>query len=180
MSNKPAIDEHANFEFLRPEIRANFWHAPKIQKMKSLSEILKPICESQLSIYAQSLNYEAVMCILQHIDHKNPVIAIRATNKSCGDFDEYTVLHWAAKHGQFSVIEYISRFITDLNPNDVWGMTPLHFAAENGHLDIVDFLIRHVQDKNPKAFSVNSPLDLASRSGHLEVVKFLMQFPEYR
>ena len=161
MDKIPKISIWQQENFFKVICPYRFMCKKKIMDPKSLKTILKPICESQLSKAAYNRQFEIVMCILQNIDHKNPVIV---TNKKFW-YEQSTVLHWAAKHGQYSIFGYVNRFIDDINPNDIWGMTPLHFAAENGHFDIVKFIVQRIENPNLKAYGVNTPLDLASRSG---------------
>ena len=43
-------------------------------EVKSLKCLLKPLVEVQISKFAHCHDDEAVMCILQNIDNKNPII----------------------------------------------------------------------------------------------------------
>jgi len=167
--------------------------------VKSLQNILKPICEMLVSKYADSCDFEAVMCILQNIDNKNP-IWYHSSNiqnmKHQKIHEQATILHWAATYGQLSVIQYVCRFVKEKNPYDIWGVTPLHLAAENGHLEIVKFLMEYLHDeKNPKSYiefsglglrthlesyGCVSVLDMASRSGNLDVFKYLLNFSSHK
>ena len=82
--------------------------------VKSLQNILKPICEMLVSKYADSCDFEAVMCILQNIDNKNP-IWYHSSNiqnmKHQKIHEQATILHWAATYGQLSVIQYVCRSV---------------------------------------------------------------------
>merc|ERR1712051_605872 len=146
--------------------------------LKSLQSILKPTCELLISKYADICDFEAVMCILQNIDNKNPIWFY---SSKVNVYDEATILHWAAKFGQLSVIQYVCRFEDEKNPCDIWGVTPIHLAAENGHLEIVQYLMKYLtNDKNPKSYGCTSVLDMAARGGHLEVFKYLQPFSNSR
>ena len=148
----------------------------RIEGPKSLQKMLKPLCETLISKYAKILDFETVMCILQNIDNKNPLLST-AQRKI---HEETTILHWASEHGQTSIVQYICKFVEEKNPHDIWGVTPLHLAAENGHLDIVRHLMEFCEDKKPKSYGVNTPLDMAARSGDLETFKYLLTFADYR
>ena len=80
--------------------------------VKSLQSILKPICELLISKYADIFDFEAVMCILQNIDNKNPIWFY---SSKVNVYDEATILHWAAKFGQLSVIQYVCRLVSVLD-----------------------------------------------------------------
>ena len=79
--------------------------------LKSLQSILKPICELLISKYADICDFEAVMCILQNIDNKNPIWFY---SSKINVYDEATILHWAAKFGQLSVIQYVCRLVSSI------------------------------------------------------------------
>ena len=81
--------------------------------LKSLQSILKPICELLISKYADICDFEAVMCILQNIDNKNPIWFY---SSKVNVYDEATILHWAAKFGQLSVIQYVCRLVATNYP----------------------------------------------------------------
>ena len=150
-------------------------------EVKTLKCLLKPIVEVQISKFAHCHDDEGVMCILQNIDNKNPIIRDCKNSKNYQTNEFYTILHWAAEHGHSSIIEYVCRFDFEKNPSDRHGQTPLHLAAKNGHFNIVKFLFQYVDEKNlPKAFGLNSPLDYAARSGCLETFKFLLAFADYK
>ena len=80
--------------------------------LKSLQSILKPICELLISKYADICDFEAVMCILQNIDNKNPIWFY---SSKVNVYDEATILHWAAKFGQLSVIQYVCRLVSSIH-----------------------------------------------------------------
>ena len=146
-------------------------------EVKTLKCLLKPLVEVQISRFAQTFDFEGVMCILQNIDNKNPIIR----DSKHKIHEEFTILHWAAQQGLQSMIEYICRFVFDKNPHDIWGTTPLHLAAEHGHLDIVKFLFQYVDEKDlPKVYGIDTPLDYAARSGCLETFQFLLAFADYK
>ena len=144
---------------------------------RPLQNILKPHCQRLLAKYADSCDFEVVMCILQNIDDKNP----RLYNSRIKNHEDMTILHWAAKYGQKSIIEYVCRFVDERNPHDRWGTTPLHLAAESGYCDIVQFLMQFRSTESlPKSYGVNTPLDMAARSGNLETFKYLITFADYK
>jgi len=61
-----------------------------------------------------------------------------------------TPLHYAARYGHLSVVEYLVNQKADINAKDGDDYTPLHFSAENGHLSVVEYLINQKADINSK------------------------------
>jgi len=68
--------------------------------------------------------------------------------------DEYnqTPLHWAARYGHLSVVEYLLNQKADINAQASGNRsgTPLHYAASNGHLSVVEYLVNQKADINAK------------------------------
>lgn len=90
--------------------------------------------------------------------------------------DNNTALHWAAYHGNISLVKYLLQQNISSNKKGAFGCTPLHFAAQQGHLKVVELLvgtnqvcISHKDDNN------DTPLHLACYCGHVEVVAYLHQ-----
>jgi len=65
-------------------------------------------------------------------------------------------LHYAAKNGHLSVVEYLVNQKADINTlaSGCASGTPLHYAAENDHLSVVQYLINQKVDINSKDNSV--------------------------
>jgi len=65
-----------------------------------------------------------------------------------------TPLHYAARYGHLSVVEYLVNQKADINANGKEKMTPLHLAASNDHLSVVEYLVNRKADINAKNTSV--------------------------
>ena len=107
-----SISDHG--EIIQEKRQAWYINDCKMSRVvKSLQSILKPICELLISKYADICDFEAVMCILQNIDNKNPIWFY---SSKINVYDEATILHWAAKFGQLSVIQYVCRLVATNYP----------------------------------------------------------------
>ncbi|GAU99693.1 hypothetical protein RvY_10654 [Ramazzottius varieornatus] len=85
---------------------------------------------------------------------------------------EKTVLHYAAKHGHFDIVEVIMRTSDAadiLNCVDWQGRTAYHLAATHGHQDIVEYLISKGASAVADDFG-KAPLHLAAAQDHLAVL----------
>ena len=51
-----------------------------------------------------------------------------------------TPLHWAARKGHTTIVEYLLTKGAEINVKDNDGWTPLHFAAYRGRKDVVALL----------------------------------------
>ena len=78
----------------------------------------------------------------------------------------WTPLHFAVKHGQIEVIEFIVANVTDKNPRDKSGMTPLLIAAAQGKIEAFKIIANHLVDKNIGNQDKLTPLHLAAANGH--------------
>ncbi len=72
-----------------------------------------------------------------------------------------TALHWAARYGNYEVVELLVGQGADVNAIDQKDITPLHLAMLYGHYEIADYLISY--GANPEAYDYNGmrPVDLA-------------------
>jgi len=63
-----------------------------------------------------------------------------------------TPLHYAARYGHLSVVEYLVNQKADINAQSSGypSGTPLHYAAQNGHLSVVEYLVNQKADINAK------------------------------
>ena len=92
----------------------------------------------------------------------------------------WTPLHFAVKHGQIEVIEFIVANVTDKNPGDKSGMTPLLIAAAQGKLEAFKIIAKHLADKNIGNQDELTPLHLAAANGHTSVIEFILANMENR
>jgi len=92
------------------------------------------------------------------------------------DKNGFTPLHYAARNGHLSVVEYLVNQKANINAKTCNDCTPLHYAANNGHLSVVEYLINQKADINAKSkgYPNGTPLHLAAHNGYLSVVEYLV------
>ncbi|XP_038225988.1 ankyrin repeat domain-containing protein SOWAHA-like [Dermochelys coriacea] len=57
-------------------------------------------------------------------------------------WEQFTALHWAAKHGKEDMASLLVAAGADVNMRAHGGYTPLHIAALHGHRQVMDLLVR--------------------------------------
>ncbi|XP_043382983.1 ankyrin repeat domain-containing protein SOWAHC [Chelonia mydas] len=71
--------------------------------------------------------------------------------------EQFTALHWAAKHGKEDMASLLVAAGADVNMRAHGGYTPLHIAALHGHRQVMDLLVR----------SYGAKQNVRDYSGHL-------------
>lgn len=104
------------------------------------------------------------------------------------NYDKFTLLHLAAKHGRVDVAKKIlAAKPSDLNKGDLRDRTPLHIAVENNRIDFVKWLVtnkdievnkrsaryRVCVYKKTLAAGNKTPLMDAKQRGYKEIAKIL-------
>ena len=78
--------------------------------------------------------------VAKKVGNSNPKLSIN-----------FSILHYAAYHGQFEICNFIINDTEDMNSIfNVGNFTPLHKAALYGHYDIIKLFLENLEDKNPK------------------------------
>ena len=85
-----------------------------------------------------------------------------------------TALHWAAYHGQKTIVAQLIARGADVDATVDDGNTPLHQAAYRGHTDVVELLIVHGAQLNRRTRSGVTPLGWAKRNNHSAVAQILI------
>ncbi|MBY0403162.1 MAG: ankyrin repeat domain-containing protein, partial [Cyanobacteria bacterium] len=86
-----------------------------------------------------------------------------------------TPLHWAARAGDFQVIQLLAQKGAQINAQDTFGNTPLHIAADTGNINGVKALLSigaAVDIVNEKG---QTPIHLAAASGKIEILEALKE-----
>jgi palmitoyltransferase ZDHHC13/17 len=62
------------------------------------------------------------------------------------DSDGHTLMHWAAKRGDYDSVHYLAEKGAPmfLSSGDGVGMQPIHWAITDGHLPILHYLVSRV------------------------------------
>ncbi|KAF2362435.1 Ankyrin repeat-containing domain [Trinorchestia longiramus] len=91
-----------------------------------------------------------------------------------GDDHGFSLLHWAAKEGQMSVVEILLSRGCRVSPTNLGDDTPLHLAAAHDHKDIVCLLLRHRAEVNKVNEHGNTPLHYACFWGYENIAEDLI------
>lgn len=177
----------------RFELFKNIFLMEKVKNPKN------SISETPLHLAAEYGSYRICKLILENVTDPNPIndngdtpfeVAMKKGHHQIGKFilsfnlengtpkNEfvYTMLHKAARKGNYDICRLIIRQIKNKNPRDEYGTTPLHEAAQCGHLRIYKLIMNQVKDKNPKCDRIgNTPLHLAAGSGHTKICKLIIE-----
>ena len=68
---------------------------------------------------------------------------------SAADNDGRQPIHFAARDGRLSVVEWLHKQGVPLSAADNDGIQPIHYAAKEGHLEVVQFLCFHGAARTP-------------------------------
>jgi len=91
------------------------------------------------------------------------------------DRDRMTPLHWAARYGHLSVVQYLCEQGADNEARNMYHNIPLHWAARYGHLPAVQYLCEQGADMEVRNRDCMTPLHWAARYGHLPVMQCLCE-----
>uniref|UniRef100_A0A6A7GAD4 Integrin-linked protein kinase homolog pat-4-like n=3 Tax=Hirondellea gigas TaxID=1518452 RepID=A0A6A7GAD4_9CRUS len=91
-----------------------------------------------------------------------------------GDDHGFSLLHWAAKEGQQSVVDVLLGRGCRVSPTNLGDDTPIHLAAAHQHRDIVCTLLRHRADVNLINEHGNTPLHYACFWGYEMIAEDLI------
>lgn len=92
-----------------------------------------------------------------------------------GDDHAFSLLHWAAKGGQLSIVDMLLARGARVNATNMGDDTPLHLAASHGHRGIVQKLINRKADVNAVNEHGMTPLHYACFFGHQDIAEDLVQ-----
>jgi ankyrin repeat protein len=108
--------------------------------------------------------------ILQRLGEKGADVNIR-------DLNGETALHWAARKGSISGVEWLLANGAVVGATSGAGHTPLHVATENGHEQACRILLESGADCERHTSTTRStPLHRAAEVGNLAVVEILLDF----
>lgn len=88
--------------------------------------------------------------------------------------DGMTALHWAAHHGNGSVLDAILEHRAEVDPTNEYGVTPLYLAVAQGHHEIVHKLLHAGADSKRLFAGHESLLMHAARQGNAKTVRSLL------
>ena len=91
------------------------------------------------------------------------------------DNDGNTPMHWAALHGQKSILLILISKGAQLDSKNSCHETPLHLASREGHLEIVKLLLHRGAFVEAKTKKDEIPLHYGALYGNLEIVKYFTE-----
>jgi ankyrin repeat protein len=99
----------------------------------------------------------------------------RGADITVKDNDGWTVLHWAARNGQWEVVKWlVEERGADITANDNDGWTVLHLVARSGQLEVVKWLVeKRGADITAKTNNGYTAVGWAASAGQWEVVEWL-------
>ena len=96
-----------------------------------------------------------------------------------------TPLHFAASKGYLNIVQEISKYLTNINPEDADGCTSIHYATNENQLPIIKYFVDNVDDINPASCDFYeddtligngyTPLHVAAYKGYLDIVRFFVE-----
>ena len=100
------------------------------------------------------------------------------TNRRYGK-SNYTVLHEAARNGNYSICEIIIKHGASLNVVNDDNNSPLHLAIANGSMDVYKLLIYRGADVYTRGKQNKTNLHIAAENGHLNLCKALVEMHKF-
>lgn len=90
--------------------------------------------------------------------------------------DNLTVLHYACRHSNYDILEFLIKSGADVNAKSGIGQTPLHVAASHNHPENVRILLSYGADPNSVSLDGDfSPLHVACNSKSFECASLLIR-----
>ncbi|KAK7185141.1 hypothetical protein DPSP01_000745 [Paraphaeosphaeria sporulosa] len=89
------------------------------------------------------------------------------------DVDKATLLHWAARYGQASVVEKLVSKGMSLNDKDIEGRTALDYALDSNDEDTINLLLKGGKQINRQDTVNIQTLHFSARTGDISMIKQL-------
>jgi ankyrin repeat protein len=86
-------------------------------------------------------------------------------------------MHWAAKRGDYEILENLYNFgaILDIVSNCESRMLPIHWAASDGKLNSIRFLLEHRVDINAQDANGCTPLVISTQYNQIDTTIYLIK-----
>ena len=90
---------------------------------------------------------------------------IHVKNKDSNKWDEFTVLHCAAKHGHLEIVMPLVERGAEVYSNPMASYPPVIIAAWNKHQSVVDYFLNEIPAKAEGTNKLGVTINLAARMG---------------
>ncbi|KAJ5364696.1 uncharacterized protein N7496_010409 [Penicillium cataractarum] len=130
-------------------------------------------CRTAWSYAAEKGDFETWQMLLVHEKSLG-----RKLDVNFKDFDERTLLSWAAEGGQLEFVQYLVQLGATVNSKCMEKRTPLSYAAQSGHFTMVRWLL----DQGAETYDSTrlsdrdglTPLHYAAFEGHEDIMRLLI------
>eukprot|EP00026_Physarum_polycephalum_P014081 Phypoly_transcript_14555.p1 GENE.Phypoly_transcript_14555~~Phypoly_transcript_14555.p1 ORF type:complete len:182 (+),score=41.93 Phypoly_transcript_14555:394-939(+) len=102
------------------------------------------------------------------------LIAVDHTLVNSKDYYTMTPLHFAARTGDKSILEFLLREGAEIEAENNFAITPVHEAVRNGNAEVLEILLRNKADVNCTDLDENTPLHMAVLFEDTECAKILL------
>ena len=89
--------------------------------------------------------------------------------------DKMSIIHFAARKGQFEIVKTLCKKVKNPIVPDYKGNSPIHYAAFNGHVEMLKFLTSYNANLDVQNLDGERPIQLAKLNDHSEAVKYLQE-----
>ena len=86
-----------------------------------------------------------------------------------------TLLHRAAKNGNYKIAEYLIKHKLNVNQKSTWGKTPLYWAVYEGHFEIVKLLIDNRAKIDFREYNGDTLLHIAAEKRDSRIAEILIK-----
>ncbi len=96
---------------------------------------------------------------------------LNAKNPDTDAWDQQTLLHTAAKHGQLDVVRLLVERGAEVYSNPMSSYPPVIIAAWNKQQDVVDYFLKEIPDQASGTNGLGVAVNLAARQGWADLVR---------
>ena len=134
--------------------------------------------------YANETEKMFYLCAKGHINLLKSLLQDSGEKNPLQDVDKHSILHCAAQHGQFDIVEYLVTLWSEINPkqyiievfapyvNGSGFHNTLFYLCEKGSLDWLKLLLKNLEEENIEDKYIF--LHCAVQHDHVHIVEYLL------